>query len=303
MKRVFFILPILIGCSVQDDEFQDTDSESSGVARDAELVADDDPQAAGPVFEDGEHVDMCCPLLADGRLLDSLCRNDDPGDDCSLYSTGWSAAGSTVSDYRIISCYTCGTNSPNCSGTRWYKPNTMLDFWTCGGTAVRKYNNALIDDDCAGQACSGAETVLSTSDPCPGTNICIQSNDTCTVPVLDSSLAALCCNSSDICTGAHLGNNDGETPNCGSAGLQNAGFTTLAWCHPCEGVASTDQTHGAWDLTYDGVNQAQEWFNSMTCTEILDGSFGVGVDYFAGEYSCGGYLYSSNGTLLNNNCD
>lgn len=298
-NRPLLLFVTLVACSLEVEEPSNEDLET-GDLEDVEFRSE-------PIFEGTEVWDKCCPVI-DGTQYDSLCQ-DDISNSCAHLSLSGG-----VTAWNIVNCNTCGSNSPNCSGNRW------VSGWPtgseCTGFATRKYTNAIVDDDCRTEDCVGLGT-FHHEDPPTVNLVCIDPNeplewgDDVQTWRFDAGMQTMCCKAGswDDCIPQVGGN-------CGGTGAYAyEGYTYQRWCSPCSGYSISDPTHGGWDLKWDG--SGSEWANSYSCTNIYYtamGNFpdggdpawhtgGPHSDVFATRYECGGYAFTSGGTLINDNCD
>lgn len=295
-QQPFILFVALIACSVEVEPIDETHVDDVDVEfRD------------GPAFGTDEVWDKCCPVI-DGTQRDSLCQ-DDISNSCAHLSLGGG-----VTAWNIVNCNTCGSGSVNCSGTRW------VAGWPsgaeCQAFAYRKYTNAIVDDDCRTIECTANDVFHGDPPPADNPIICVDptdegSGDQVQTWRFDAGMVTMCCKAGswEECI-PQVGGNCGGT---GAVGYE--GYMYQRWCFPCEGYSISDATHGGWDLTWDG--SGGEWAHSYSCANIFYtamGNFPYGgdpewhtggpySDIFATEYECGGYAFTSGGTLINNNCD
>lgn len=287
----------LVACSIETEEPASDDSDAHVDDVDVEFRDE-------PVFEGSEVWDKCCPVI-DGTIRDTGCF-DDMNNSCAHLP------GTTT--WYVVNCNTCGVYSPNCSGTRWTAEGIFGA--ECKAFATRKYTNAIVDDNCRTTTCTNMGVFLNEDPPADNPLICVQQEplsfgDDVQTWRFDGGMTTMCCK---------VGTWDECIPqvggNCGGTGaVAYEGYTYQRWCAPCEGYNIQDGTHGGWDLTWDG--SGGEWAHSYGCDNIYytamgdfpDGGDpawhdgGPEGDVFATEYECGGYAFTSGGTLINNNCD
>lgn len=305
MKHTISLALLLASCG-----FDDTGTESLESSSSAAPVEDDDGAdfRAGPQIAQAEHIDKCCPII-NGVATDEFCA-DDIANACPVAQF---PIGGDITGWAVVNCFTCGTMSRNCSGTRWLSHG--LFGYSCEATSTRRTSNALIDDQCMTAACIGAG-IDAPYDECNGA--CNVPNnafweDACISSTLEKSTGAMCCTNAAATTcipAFHFGS---DVPTCehpyGSfdydAGVvEGVHFDKLTWCHPCPGTSSGDETNGAWDLNGPpGVyNGHTEYENSVACDPPHDVSVSDAGWVRPTRYNCGGYAFAADGTSYTESC-
>jgi len=290
MKTYSSILLLsILACSVEIDEADiDESGDDSAIEGDVEF-------RAGPTFWEAEHIDKCCAEV-DGEQTDTLC-SDDTNNACVGFSTGGSITG-----WWSVNCYTCGTESTSCSNTRWI--DRGLWGFECGGTAVKRSTNELIDDDCSMESC-GPNNNYNVID-CQG--ICGEDDmdeGACQSGNMDKSTGMMCCtdsNAQNCILPAQIGGDE----KCGDdtdtyAYWGNHTYTRETWCHPCIGTSTAHESDGGWDLISD-PEDGDEYEQSVRCEHTLAEEVNPTYGSHPTRYACGGFAFLSTGVSFTETC-